>query len=307
MSAVEVETGRPTRVLPEKVLRERLPGLEGPARSVSRGIHRWVLAGGEPARRAADLLHGTWLGHPLHPVLTDVTIGAWAMGGLFDAAGIWSRSFIVRQVAQRVGDQLVAIGTASAIPTALAGLTDYSTITSRAVTTGALHGLLNVAGAALNLLSLKKRRDGHRETGVLLSSVALGLLTVSAWLGGELVYRHRVGVNKQEPISKPKEWTPAIDERDLPEGQPKRVEVEGRPVLLYRQQGKVYAIGAVCTHETGPLEQGKFYGHYVECPWHQSVFDLRDGGVKHGPTTYAEPSYATRVRDGRVEIRLRRA
>lgn len=305
MSAVQVETIQPTRIMPEKVLRERLPGLQGPAQSVSSGLHRGVLAGGEPARRAADLLHGTWLGHPLHPVLTDVAIGAWLMGGLFDAAGMWSRSFIVRQVARRVADGLIAIGTASAVPTVLAGLTDYSTISSRAVSTGALHGLLNITGTVLNLLSLKKRRDGRRETGVFLSALSLGVITVSAWLGGELVYRYRIGVNKQEPISKPKEWTAAIDEKDLPEGQPRRVEVQGHPILLYRRQGRIHAIGAVCTHEAGPLEQGKFYDHYVECPLHQSVFDLRDGSVKHGPTTYAEPCFETRTRDGKVEIRLK--
>ena len=84
-----------------------------------------------------------------------------------------------------------------------------------------------------------------------------------------------------------------------------RVDLDGSPVLFYRYEGQVYAMGAVCGHEGAPLEKGQFDGLCVTCPWHQSVYNLQDGSVVHGPTTYAEPSYETRIRDGRVEARLR--
>ena len=131
------------------------------------------------------------------------------------------------------------------------------------------------------------------------------MMTVSAWLGGELTYRHSVGVNRSSRPDGPKEWTPVIEDAELPEQQPRRVEFEGSPILLYRYNGSVYAIGSVCGHDGGPLDQGRFDGYCVECPWHQSVYDLRDGRVVHGPTAYAKPSYDTRVIDGRVEIKLR--
>jgi nitrite reductase/ring-hydroxylating ferredoxin subunit/uncharacterized membrane protein len=280
---------------------DRIPNYKEYAHKVSRGIHNFVLQGGNPLRKLADLLHGSWLGHPLHPVLTDVTIGAWFMGGFLDAIAGLNGSRGVEKAA----DQLTALGTASAVPTALAGLADYTTISPRAMTTGATHGLMNLAGLGLYLLSVLDRRNGNRKRGIFFSSLALGMLTASAWIGGELVYRYRIGVNKSVFPTKPREWTAVLDEAELAEQQPRRVEVEGSPVLLYRYGGTVYAIGAVCGHDGGPLEEGRFEGLCVECPWHQSVFDLRDGSVVHGPTTYAEPSYATRIQNGKVELRLK--
>ena len=82
-------------------------------------------------------------------------------------------------------------------------------------------------------------------------------------------------------------------------------QVAGAPVLVYRYRGQVFAMGAVCGHEGGPLEEGSFEGYCVTCPWHQSVYDLRDGSVVHGPTTYAEPIYETRTLGGRIEVRVR--
>ena len=123
-----------------------------------------------------------------------------------------------------------------------------------------MHGLMNTLGLGIYLISLRERRNNRRGPGVFLSSLGLGLMTVSAWLGDELTYRYN---------------------------------------------GGIYAIGAICGHDGGRLERGRFEGYCAECPWHQSAYDLRDGRVVHGPTAYAKPSYDTRVKDGMVEIRLR--
>jgi len=61
-----------------------------------------------------------------------------------------------------------------------------------------------------------------------------------------------------------------------------------------------------CSHAGAPLDEEQFYDGCVECPWHNSVFDLRDGRVIHGPATFPEPTYDARMRDGQVEVRLRR-
>lgn len=86
--------------------------------------------------------------------------------------------------------------------------------------------------------------------------------------------------------------------------EPRRIDVAGHPVLLYRDGNSIQAIGAVCPHEGGPLEQGEFYNGCVQCPWHDSVFALADGRVVHGPSTYATTAYETGVRDGMIEVRL---
>jgi nitrite reductase/ring-hydroxylating ferredoxin subunit len=95
-----------------------------------------------------------------------------------------------------------------------------------------------------------------------------------------------------------------LHEADLPEGSSKRVEVERKHVLIARDNDQVYAIGAVCSHAGGPLDQGKIRDGCVQCPWHDSVFALRDGRIVHGPATQPQASFETRVRDGRIEIRL---
>ena len=92
---------------------------------------------------------------------------------------------------------------------------------------------------------------------------------------------------------------------DLAEGRRRRVELEGKAVLLYRHEGEVQAIGAVCSHQGGPLDEGEFDGNCVTCPWHQSVFDLRDGAVVHGPATYPQTAFEVRERGGRIEVRAK--
>jgi len=287
------------KIEPEEILRE-LPGFETQAYSISRGVHSWILKGGKPRRQVADLLHGTWMGHPLHSVMTDMTIGAWTFSFVLDLLSLNRRS----RSLQRSADTLLNLGNASATVTALAGLTDYSTIPDRAVATGATHALLNTLVLSVSLFSALLRKKGKREQGILLSSLSSSVLLISAWLGGELAYRYKVGVNKSLNPTEPQKWHPTLQDQDLPEMTPKRVDVNGSPVLLYRYQGRVYAIGAVCGHDGGPLEEGKFEGYCVTCPLHQSVYDLRDGSIVHGPTTYTEPHYDVRIQDGRLEVRL---
>src|SRR5215216_548586 len=176
---------------PEEILRE-VPQFEQQAYSISRGVHNWVLKGGKSRRQAADLLHGTWLGHPLHSVLTDMTIGAWVFSFVLDLLSLNSRS----RGLQRSADTLLNLGNASATTTALAGLTDYSTIPDRAVATGATHALLNTLVLGISLFSSLLRKKGKREQGILLSSLSSSILLISAWIGGELAYRYKVGVSK---------------------------------------------------------------------------------------------------------------
>lgn len=282
---------------------ECIPGVAENGAKIAHAIHTAVLGSSDHVRKAVDFLHGTWLGHPLHPALTDIPIGAWTLAMMCDLVAAQCDS----AEAEKMADTLVAIGAVAAVPTAVAGVADYSAIDESAMALATVHGLLNSAGLVLNLLSLRDRATGNRRRGVMLSTVAYGALNFSAWLGGEMVYNRKVGVDHHVAPSGPAQWQRILDSAELPEHAPKRIEVEGVPVLLYRDGTGVYAIGAVCSHAGGPLDEGQIRDVCVECPWHHSVFDLRDGRVIHGPATHPEPAYDARLRDGQIEIRLRPA
>ena len=285
----------------EQALQE-IPGVRSGAETVSRGIHDAVLQGGEPARAVADVLHGKWLGHPLHPALTDFVVGAWSFGSLLnlmpDRDGNGDNS--------KAAQTLMGMGIVAAVPTALAGVTDFSTISKRAMSTGATHGILNTVALGCYLLSRWTGRNGSRSSSKVYSTLGFGVLMASAWLGGKMTYEYRIGVNKSAKAEGPTDWTDVIGEAELADGQPRRIEVEGTAVLLYRKGNEVYAIGAVCSHEGGPLEEGDFSDCCVQCPWHQSVFDLSTGDVVHGPATYTLPHFDTRISNGRIQLRLGR-
>jgi len=294
-------TGKlPTNMAEVEQAIKRIPGLEQAGKQLANSIHSAVLHGGGLTRAIADALHGTWFGHPLHPALTDIPIGAWALATGFDAyAGLGGG-----QQAERTADSLLAIGVAAAVPTALAGMADYSAMDEEAIAVGTAHALLNSAGLALYLLSMWARAHDRRGLGVVLSTTALGLVGASAGLGGDMIYRRSVGVNHAPPATVPTDWMAVLPLNEIAEYEARRVEIDGSPVLVYRDVEAVYATGAVCTHAGGPLEQGTIDGACVECPWHHSVFDMRDGHVLHGPATLGQPSYQARIRDGKIEIRL---
>jgi nitrite reductase/ring-hydroxylating ferredoxin subunit/uncharacterized membrane protein len=269
--------------------------------SASTAVHNAILAGGEPARRVTDFLHGVWLGHPLHPVLTDVTVGAWAVGAILDCAAAITGDDAFRTSS----DHATFIGTACAVPTAVTGIVEYSTFPEPSSSPATLHGLLNGVIFGLYAGSVQARRAGARRRGVILSSMGFGLALLSTWIGGTLVYKYALGVSHADRFDGPKGFTPVMDEADLPQHQPVRVMVEDKAVMLYRDGDAIYAIGAKCAHAAGPLNEGKIEGTCVECPWHHSVFDMRDGGVVHGPACQPQPSFDARVRNGKVELRLR--
>ncbi len=265
----------------------------------SRMLHKVVLQQGENFRNFTDIVHGKQIGHPLHPILTDITITSWTLGLLFDILGFTTRI----KMLGKAGDYLTGIGTMSAIPTALAGMLDYSTIKKNASQYGATHGIFNGIAMYWYLRSLKSRLGGNKLAAIMFSVLGLLFAMPSAWLGGELVYRHKVGVN-HAPESKLHEWTATIPVDDLSENEPMRVEADGEPILLFRQGDEISAISAVCSHAGGPLHQGKVTNSVcIECPWHQSVFDMRTGAIVHSPATTPQPQYAVSINNGEVEVK----
>jgi nitrite reductase/ring-hydroxylating ferredoxin subunit/uncharacterized membrane protein len=275
--------------------------LDSLADALQRRIRAAYGAGGAVGRRVQDVLHGTWLGHPLHSALTDVPIGAWSTGVALDVLGSRRRQPGMEQAA----DTAIGLGIAGALAAAIAGLTDWQHTDGEARRTGLLHALGNTVALGLFTSSWLLRKGGLRSGGRATALAGLGALLVSAYLGGRLVYRHRIGVSHADPEAGPRRFVDVLRDSDLAEGELRRVEADGTPIVLVRQTGKIFALDARCSHLGGPLDEGRLLDDSVRCPWHGSRFALKDGRVLDGPAVVPQPCFDTRVRGGRIEVRRR--
>jgi nitrite reductase/ring-hydroxylating ferredoxin subunit/uncharacterized membrane protein len=269
-----------------------LEALDAPGRAVGKSVRDAV-----PAGPVKDALSGTWLGHALHPVLTDLPIGSWTSAVLLDWLG--------GEGSEQAADRLLALGLAFALPAAATGATEWadSEAASDSVRRiGLVHAAANVGAATLFGASLAARGRGARGTGRLLALAGAGALAASGYLGGHLAYAKGVGVDQTSFESAPEEWTPVLRDAELPDGESRYAEVEGIGVLVARHGGEVYALSNRCVHRGGPLDEGELSGGCVTCPLHGSTFRLADGGVERGPAAYPQPVWPARVRDGVIEL-----
>ena len=82
--------------------------------------------------------------------------------------------------------------------------------------------------------------------------------------------------------------------------------VAGEKVCIINIEGNFYAIGNVCTHMGGPLNEGTLEGFEVECPWHGSKFDVRTGEPTKPPARQAVSSYEVKIQDNNILVRKRK-
>jgi nitrite reductase/ring-hydroxylating ferredoxin subunit/uncharacterized membrane protein len=250
--------------------------------------------------KVANILHGTWLGHPLHVVLTDVPLGSWTAAAVLDALEEKTGSIALG----RGADSAIAVGLVGAAAAALTGLADWSKIGGgRPRRIGLAHGLLNATATACYVTSLCLRRAHSRRAGRRLAWLGLIVSSVAAYLGGHLVYKEKIGVDHTADTSAPEDFVAVMAEAELRENELRRVDASGMPVLLVRKGNRIYAIAETCAHLGGPLSEGKLEDATVRCPWHGSRFSLEDGRVLEGPSVHAQPVLEVRVRDGQIEVR----
>ncbi len=275
---------------------ERIGGasvLDGAAKAAAGQVRSLLSAGG-----VKDALSGTWLGHPVHPMLTDVPIGSWTSATVLDLLG--------GARADPAARRLIAVGIAAAVPTAVTGLSDWSDSEmgdAHVRRVGIVHAAANVGALGLYGASLVARLRGRRGGGVRLGVAGLGVLTVGGLLGGHLSYARGVGVDTTTFDSGPTEWTPVLDASMLADDRPTQATAGTVEVLLVRRNGTIYALADRCNHRGGPLHEGELVDGCIQCPWHGARYHLESGSVARGPATYAQPRYEARVQDGRVEVR----
>ncbi|MBX6752152.1 MAG: Rieske 2Fe-2S domain-containing protein [Micromonosporaceae bacterium] len=251
--------------------------------------------------RVRDLLHGVWLGHPIHPIVVLVPIGSWLSASLLD----------VLRINHKAPTALVGAGSAGAVAAAITGLNDWSSLTREQRRTGLVHATVNTIALGLQVASLAARRRGDLRTARWLSYAGLATVGFGGYLGGHLSYRQAASVNQAEPLLRriPEGWHAVCDLEALTPGRPQVHHIDEVPVLVVRNSNDdVTVMIERCGHETGPLGEGEVRhidgADCVVCPWHGSTFRLTDGIAVHGPAATTQPLLRSRVRDGLVEAAL---
>ena len=269
------------------------------ADTLQEAVKKTYEAGGEAGRVAKNALHGVWLGHPLHVVVTDIPLGAWTVAAALDAMEAMGDEKVAAGA-----DAAVGVGLLGALGSAVTGLTDWYRLggkTSQRI--GAAHAMINITATTLYAASYALRKSGDRKTARLLGWLGYGVVSAGAYLGGVLVFDQKIGVDHAVREGLAKDFVDVLAWDELPENKPTRAEANGQAIVLVRQGETVYALADVCSHLGGPLSEGKICDGGLVCPWHATRFALKDGKVLDGPGTFAQPHYETRVENGRIQVR----
>ena len=273
---------------------EHARALDAPGEALGKAVRGAI---GPGALKAT--LAGTWLGHALHPLLTDVVIGSLVSATMLDVLGGDDDG--------TAAERLIAVGLAAYPPTAVTGTNDWADteiVDPRIRRVGLAHAAANATALALYASSLAARRRGATGRGKLLGLTGAAALAVGGYLGAHMSFVQGVGPNQTAFDPGPKDWSDALAADELEPHEPRAVVVGDTPVLLLRHPDGVHALHDRCSHRGCPLSDGEIDGEVVVCTCHGSRFRLRDGSVEQGPATAPQPVFETRERDGRIEVRL---
>jgi nitrite reductase/ring-hydroxylating ferredoxin subunit/uncharacterized membrane protein len=277
----------------------RSTALDGLADAVQPALRKWLEGTDGAQRPIKDLLHGTWLGHPLHPLITDIPIGAWTVTAVCDALDLLG----VKRF-RDAADIALVIGEVGAWGAAITGLADWSDTKDEPKRVGALHAILNATGSTCYTASFIARRVKARRLGIALAFAGYGIITAAAYLGGELSMGMNLGAKHTAiPIEPSNHFVRVADDASLGDDKMLAGDAKGVPVILARRNGKPKAVSGVCTHRGAPLADGTYADGCVTCPWHASRFSVDDGRVLEGPATFPLASFETRVADGGISVR----
>src|SRR5205823_13589587 len=268
-----------------------------------------------------DFLEGKPLRHPLHPMLVHFPIGLFLLSLLLDLA-----SLALPSAPDLVRDSFYAmlLGVITALIAAVPGFVDYTDIRSDhpAKRTATVHLTLNLIVVALYGINLGVRSSSLVDPKIqmvpmILSFIGVALLSVSGYLGGRLVYDDGIGVGRHKRRTPTPESTlylpatnvandgdlafvPIPEAESLGERETLRVEIDGQVITIAKIDENLYAFQEFCTHRFGPLSEGAFEGFNVQCPWHNSCFDVRTGKVTQGPAKVDLKSFKVETRDGKI-------
>ncbi len=249
--------------------------------------HRWLGALFHPIRPIQNFLNGTWLGHPVHAVITDVPIGALTVSIVADLIG-----------QPIVADVSMVLGILAMVGSVVTGAADYAEVDGTARNRATVHSALMVVSLVLYVVSLLIRngQPADRLVPIVLSVIAYLVLALGANIGGDLVYLIGTHVDRHAWRGAGTKWV-KVDLAglpDIPEGGPTKLKAGINDLAVIREGDRILAVHAVCAHAGGPLAEGSVVDGAVECPWHGSRFRLDNGHVVRGPAMYDQPAYEIR-------------
>ena len=258
--------------------------------------HRWLSALFRRMWTIKDLLHGRWLGHPLHSATTDLPIGILTLVVILDLLG-----------QPRAADIALIVGIVTMLLSAVSGSADYSDTDGTARMRATVHATLMVVALVIYLVSLAMRSGApaDRTLPIVLSIVGYLIVTAGAYVGGDVVYVLGNMVSRHAFRGSGAKWLP-VDlgtATEVPEGRPIKVKLGINNLVLVREGDTIHALHEQCAHAGGPLSEGKLVDGCIECPWHGSRFRLTDGHAMRAPTVYDQPRYEIRATDSGFEAR----
>ena len=184
---------------------EETAALDGPVRALEPAVQSLFGAG-----KRGELLRGEWLGHAVHPLLTDLVIGSWTSATVVDLIGGPDRAVPAQRL---VGVGLLAVG-----PTAWTGWAEWSAAGPREKRVGLVHAVTNAVAIGVYAASWRARRQGRHAAGAGLSLAGAAVSGVGAYLGGHLVAARKVGSRH-----------PAYEDRRVAGFQPTEQDVPSTP------------------------------------------------------------------------------
>jgi nitrite reductase/ring-hydroxylating ferredoxin subunit/uncharacterized membrane protein len=246
----------------------------------------------KPVPAIKDLLHGVWLGHPLHPAITDVPIGAYTVALVLDFTG---------QRGAATG--AIGVGIVFMLAAALAGYADYIDLKGTTRRFGTVHSSLMLVALVFYVGSLLMRLGAlPSATEVWLSVIGFVIVITSAYVGGELVYNLGTQVDRHAWRGGGTKWT-ALDVTDIPADRPVQAKAGAQTLVVVRSGTGLNALHDICAHQGCNLSEGKLVEDAIECPCHGSRYRLRDGLVVRGPSVFDQPHYEVREVEGKIEVR----
>jgi nitrite reductase/ring-hydroxylating ferredoxin subunit/uncharacterized membrane protein len=276
-----------------------LSGLWNGTASVVLGFYRVL---GTSGKLLQDFLNGSWLGHTVHGVLTDVVVGGATAALLLDAL----RVIFGVDGLEDATSWVLGLAWLSALGAIVTGLTDFKdTGTGDQRNVAGLHGLINIVAWLAFTLSLVQRLAGNHDAAFWPLVIGYVIVSFGAYIGGHVVFKYgyMVYFNAFQKGRRAKEFTQLVLLADLAENTPTKVSLGPTALVVVRRGDVAYALKETCSHAGGPLSEGRLDSDTIVCPWHGSGFRLADGAVRHGPASARQVRYETRVTAGQVEVR----
>lgn len=253
--------------------------------------------------------------HPIHPMLVAFPIGLFITSFIFD---LIARGWDLPALSTAAWYCIIA-GLVGGVFAAISGAVDLLSVVppnSSGRNRGYRHAVLNVVVMALFISVVAYRGSPASvadNTSLILSAVGVVVLGISGWLGGTLVYRNQIAVDRRYANAgkfrerKLARWDePVCSEIDLQEGQLMLADIAGSRIAVGRCAEGIVAFSDHCTHKGGPLSDGALVGCTVQCPWHGSQFNVHTGTVVNGPAEEKIETFEAEVRDGQVYVHPRR-